>query len=136
MLVMWIVVWVTRRLNCCATLHWIYNTHTVAVSVFRHGPSTSPLLSCGVPLKDNIQIILTGITSTCAMLEIIYMNKMQIQQYQLILSYQGETLLPCDFLLRAGLQPPPSERLPQSAALSSPDIHNVALLDLRLPETP
>ena len=136
MLVVRIVVWVTRRLNFCAALHWIYNTHAVAVSAFRHGPSTSPLLSCGVPLKDNIQIILTGITSTCAMLEIIYMNKMQIQQYQLILSYQGETQLPCDPLLRAELQPPPSERLPQSAALSSPDILHPAPLHLRLPETP
>ena len=68
MLVVRIVVWVVRRLDCCAALHWIYNTHAVAVSAFRHGPSTSPLLSCGVPLKNNIQIILTGITSTCAML--------------------------------------------------------------------
>ena len=76
MLVVRIVVWVVRRLDCRATLHWIYNAHTVAVSAFRHGPSTSPLLSCGVPLKDNIEIILTGITSTCAMLEVIYMNKM------------------------------------------------------------
>ena len=116
MLVVWIVVWVTRRLNCCAALHWIYNTHAVAVSAFRHGPSTSPLLSC-VPLENNIEIILTGITSTCAILEIIYINKMQIQQYQLILSCQRKTLLPCDSLLRAELQPPPTERLPQSAAL-------------------
>ena len=130
MLVVRIVVWVTRRLNCCAALHWIYNAHAVAVSAFRHGPSISPLLSC-VPLKDNIQIILTGITSTCAMLEGSYMNKMQIQQYQLILSYQGETLLPCGSLLRAGLQPPSSERLPQSAALWSPDIHHPAPLHLR-----
>ena len=76
MLVVRIVVWVTRRLNCRATRNWINNTHTVAVSAFRHGPSTSPLLSCGVPLENSIQIILTGITSTCAMLEISYMNKM------------------------------------------------------------
>ena len=64
MLVVWIVVWVTRRLNCCAKLRWIYNTHAVAVSAFRHGPSSCPLLSCGVPLEDNIQIILTGITAS------------------------------------------------------------------------
>ena len=76
MLVVRIVVWVTRRLNCCAALHWINNTHTVAMSAFLHGPSISPLLSCGVPLEDNIQIILTGITSTCAMLEVRSINRM------------------------------------------------------------
>ena len=64
MLVVWIVVWVTRRLNCRATLHWIYNTHTVAMSAYTHGPSISPLLSCGVPLENNIEIIMPAITST------------------------------------------------------------------------
>ena len=76
MLVIRIVVWIVRRLNCSVTLHWIYNTHAVAVSAFRHGPSISPLLSCGVPLEDNIEIILTGITSTYAKLEARSINRM------------------------------------------------------------
>ena len=76
MLVVRIVVWIVRRLNCSVTLHWIYNTHTVAMSAFRHGPSICPLLSCGVPLEDNIQIILTGITSTCAKSEVRSINRM------------------------------------------------------------
>ena len=76
MMVVRIVVWVVRRLNCSATLHWINDAHTVAMSAFVHGPSISPLLSCGVPLEDNIEIILTGITSTCAMLEVRSINRM------------------------------------------------------------
>ena len=76
MLVARIFVWVVRRLNCRATLHWINDAHAVAVSAFLHGPSICPLLSCGVPLEDNIQIFLTGITSTCAMLEVRSINRM------------------------------------------------------------